>query len=122
MQSEVFEGNSAVMRQDSPWLASEDILGIAEVSVTIEQVYLHKGVQFEDGRKRDVLALAFNGKKKQLVLNNTNRKRLVEAFGPKAPGWRGQKIILYVQSGIRKPGGLPGETCTGIRIRIPQRR
>jgi hypothetical protein len=52
-----------------------------------------------------------------MILNATNRKALSSAFGADTKKWLGQKVTLYVQDGIRKPGGKHGETCTGLRIR-----
>jgi hypothetical protein len=31
--------------------------------------------------------------------------------------WIGQSITLYVEKGVRKPGGKRGETTCGIRVR-----
>lgn len=120
MESEPFSGRSAEMRKPTPWLSSEDLMDIGrDVEVEIEAVFLHRGAVFDDGRKEDVYALKFKGKEKQLVLNATNRKRLVDLFGTtKTQEWAGKRIALYVEHGIRKPGGKRGETTTGIRVRV----
>jgi len=118
MKSTSFTGNSGEMRKDSPWLASEDIMDSGDVTVEIEAVFRHDDAAFDDGRKETVWAIKFKGPEKQLVLNATNRKTLVAKFGTtKTPEWVGQSITLYVERGIRKPGGKRGETCCGIRIR-----
>jgi hypothetical protein len=120
MESEQFDGRSAEMRKATPWLSSEDIRDIGhDVEVVIEAVYKHKNAVFDDGRKEDVFALKFQGKQKQLVLNATNRKRLIEIFGTtNVKQWAGKSILLYVEYGIRKPGGGKGDTTCGIRVRI----
>jgi len=120
MESTSFEGRSAEMRKPTPWLSSEDLMDLpGDVEVVIEAVYAHRGAIFDDGRKEDVYSLKFAGKQKQLILNATNRRRLIELFGTtKVKEWIGKKITLYVESGIRKPGGIRGETTTGIRIRV----
>lgn len=119
METESFAGRSAEMRKDTPWLASEDLMDLGkEPVVEIAGVFKHKNAVFDDGRKDTVYALAFKGGKKQLVLNATNRKRLVDMFGTtKVDQWIGKKIRLYVEDGVRKPGGARGETTRGIRVR-----
>ncbi len=112
MKSTTFEGRSAEMKKDTPWLASEDIMGMGDVPVTITGCYLHRNAQFDDGRKEDVYALAFEGKKKQLVLNATNRKTLVDWFGPNVPDWIGKGVKLHV---VRLKAW--GEWTNGIRIK-----
>lgn len=119
METEEFAGRSAEMRKESPWLASEDLMDLdRDVEVEIEGVYKHKGATFDDGRKEDVFALKFKGKQKQLVLNATNRRKLVSLFNTtKVQEWIGKKISLYVDYNVRKIGGRKGETTCGIRIR-----
>lgn len=111
-KGEVFEGRSAEMKE-SPWLASEDLLG-KEVSVEIAQVYRFKDVEFDAGRKEaTVYAVEFKGATKQLVLNSTNRKKLVQKFGPNVKDWTGETVTLYVDTNVR----LMGKRVSGIRIK-----
>ena len=119
MQSESFQGRSAEMRKESPWLSSEDLMDIGHnVEVEIEGVFRHQDAVFDDGRKATVFALKFKGRAKQLVLNATNRKRLVELFDTtKVQTWIGKTIRLYVDPNVRKPGGSRREMTRGIRIR-----
>ena len=113
MTSEPFEGRSSEMKKDSPWLASEDIMGL-EVEVEIEKVYRHMDVEFEAGRKEKILySVAFVGKKKQLVLNSTNRKKLLAKFGVNVKEWVGKKVTLFVDSEVK----LMGKKVSGIRIK-----
>jgi hypothetical protein len=108
-----FEGRSAEMKKDSPWLASEDIMGL-EIEVEIEKVFRHQDVEFDAGRKeKTVYSIAFVGKKKQLVLNSTNRKTLVAKFGVNVKDWAGKKATLYVDQNVR----LMGKKVCGIRIK-----
>ena len=118
MQSEEFSGKSAEMRKDSPWLSSEDLLDAGEVEVEIEGVFKHRDAVFDDGRKETVFAVKFKGKQKQLVLNNTNRKRLVKRFATtKVSEWIGKKCVLYVDRHVRPIGGKKGEEVCGIRVK-----
>jgi hypothetical protein len=112
-KSEPFEGRSADMKKDSPWLASEDLLGL-EVEVQIEKVFRHQDVEFDQGRKEKVIySIAFVGKKKQLVLNSTNRKTLVGKFGANVKDWTGKKVVLFVDPNVK----MMGKTVNGIRIK-----
>ena len=110
---EPFEGRSAEMKKDSPWLASEDIMGL-DVEVEIEKVYRHHDVEFDAGRKEKIVySVAFVGKKKQLVLNSTNRKTLVSKFGVNVKDWFGKKVTLFVDPNVR----MKGKVVNGIRIK-----
>jgi len=115
MKSEPFTGRSAEMRKATNWLSSEDLMdtGKDEIEVEIAGVFKHKDAKFDDGRTETVYALAFAGKEKQLILNATNRKILVNMFGTtKVADWIGKKVKLYVKDGVRL-----GKTITrGIRI------
>lgn len=118
MKSEKFEGTVSQMKK-SPWLASEDLEGLNEVEVTIEDVFKHDGVKFEEGRVEDgVFALKFKGHDKQMVLNNTNRKTLSRAFGANTKDWRSKKVKLFVLSGIK----AFGKTTTGLRLKVADDR
>lgn len=109
-----FEGRSSEMKKDTPWLSSEDIDGLGDVAVVIEGVYRHADVEFDAGRKEKcVYSVAFKGAKKQLVLNSTNRKSLVEKYGVNVKDWIGKSCILWVKDGIR----LGRDTVKGIRIK-----
>lgn len=111
MQKQKFEGRSAEMKADSPWLAAEDILGLPPLSVKIKEVFFNKNVKFDKGRTEDRYSLAFEGKKKELLVNSTNRKRLVNMFGPESKEWAGKTIKLYTEK-----TNLMGEIVDGIRI------
>lgn len=111
-----FHGTVSQMRV-SPWLASEDLLGLGEIEVTIEGVFIHEDVKMDGGRTESILyAVKFAGKEKQMILNATNRKELSKAFGAKVNNWTGKKVFLRAQDGIRKPG-TKNEKCFGLRIR-----
>jgi hypothetical protein len=118
MKTEPFTGKSPEMKKPTPWLASEDLLDAGDVKVTISGVFKHKDAKFDDGRVETVFALAFAGKERQLVLNATNRKTLVDKFETTdVKAWIGKEIVLYVDRDVRKPGGGKSERCCGIRIR-----
>ena len=120
MKSEPFTGTVSAMKT-SVWLASEDLLGLPDAKVTIASVNKHEDVPMDGGRmEKKLFALGFQGREKQMILNATNRKTLSGAFGASTKNWIGKDVLLFAQDGIKKPGGRSGETCTGLRIRIPQ--
>jgi len=114
MKSEVFEGHSSEMKKNSPWLASEDLLGKGDVEVTVKAVHRHKDVEFEAGRKEQVVySIEFEKASKQLVLNSTNRKALVAKFGANVKDWCGKKVTLYVDTDVK----MMGKKVCGVRIK-----
>lgn len=111
--ADVFDGRASEMR-DSPWLASEDLDGLDEITLKIKQVYRRENVEFEAGRKKPVVfTLEFEKAKRQLVLNGTNRRKLQAKFGNDVKGWIGQSVTLYVEQGIK----VGREIKSGLRIR-----
>jgi hypothetical protein len=110
---EVFEGRSSEMK-DSPWLASEDLMDVGDVKVKVVCCHRYKDVEFDKGRTESkVYTLEFEGKKKELVLNNTNRKTMVAKFGTDVREWAGKEVVLYVDKRVR----FAGKTVCGIRIK-----
>ena len=112
--SKEFTGKVSEMRK-SDWLASEDIEDRGgSIVVVIAKCEKHENVEFEAGRTEKVVyTVRFEKATKELVLNATNRKTLAELFGRDVSAWKGQKVELYVQSGIK----LMGKLVNGIRIR-----
>jgi hypothetical protein len=116
MKTETYTGKVSGMKT-SPWLASEDLLGISPQQVVIAGVYKHEDIPMDGGRKEKLLfAIGFEKIQKQLILNATNRKALSRQFGADTKQWVGKTVTLFVQDGVRKPGGRAGETCQGLRI------
>lgn len=114
LHGELFEGHSSEMKTNSPWLASEDLLGKGDVPVVIKACHRHKDVEFEAGRKEQVVySLEFEKASKHLVLNSTNRKTLVAHFGANVADWKGKKITLYVDDNVK----MMGKRVCGVRIR-----
>lgn len=110
---ETFEGFSSEMK-DSPWLSSEDLMHVEEAEVEIIACHRYKNVEFDAGRSEPVIyTLQFVGKKKELVLNSTNRKTLVSKFGTNVKDWAGKKVKLYVDRNVK----MMGKTVCGVRIR-----
>lgn len=113
-----FEGPASEMKE-SDWLTVEDMQasGRAHVDLTIARVLVHKNVQFEKGRtEAKKYALAFKGAGKQLIINATNRKRLVGMFGGNTKDWIGKRVRLHLEEDKMPAGGRA--PCTRI-IRCP---
>jgi hypothetical protein len=115
MKTEPYTGKVSGMKT-SPWLSSEDLLGIGTVKMEIEAINRNEDIDMEGGRKEALLfSIKFKGIPKQMILNATNRRTLSAAFGADTKQWIGQTVELFVQDGIRKPG-KGGGTTTGLRI------
>lgn len=113
-ESKSYTGLSGALRT-SPWLASEDLVGLGDVEAVIEEVLLYDEVMFDGGRKeKNVPTLKFRGKTKQLVLRTSaNRKALVHMFGADTKAWREKTIKLYHDPTVK----FGGKAVGGIRIR-----
>jgi hypothetical protein len=91
----------------SPHLQAQE-LGGKDLEVTI------KGIGFEEvGPKKDNLGVVyFEEVPRGLVLNKTNRNRIVDWHGVETDGWVGKKITLY-----ESEADFDGVTRPCIRVR-----
>ena len=87
-------------------LKAADIPQGAEPTVTIASVEQKK---FDNGNK---LLIKFVGKKKALVCNKTNAKRIAMNHGSNTDQWIGKQITLYVDI-----VDFQGEPTEAIRVR-----
>lgn len=118
MEQREFDGTTTSMRFASVWLSSEDLLDIGEQVVTIEKVFHNKDVDFGEGRRvKECFSIKFKEFDKQLVLNSTNRKLLVEMYGTKVREWFGKQVTLYVTEVMSF-----GELKNAVRIRRGKHR
>lgn len=92
----------------SQYLKVADV-GDSEPVVTIERVELE-----EVGRTKEVKpVMYFAGKRKGLVLNKTNAKRIAELVGsPETEDWIGHRIRLFATS-----TEFSGETVECLRVK-----
>ena len=114
-EAKSYQGLSGALRT-SPWLASEDLVGLGEVEAVIEDVLVYDEVMFDGGRKeKNVPTLKFRDKQKQLVLRTScNRKALVAAFGANTRNWREKTVKLFHDPSVK----FGGKQVGGIRIKI----
>lgn len=114
-----FEGRSAKMKKESPWLASEDLMGIGDVKLIIEGVFYNEDVPTDSGRKDNFYSIKFQKTPKQMVINSTNRQRIVDWYGPEVVDWKGKELTLYVDMDVKQVGGGKGP---GLRVRPIQKK
>ena len=115
MSSKPFTGKVGQMKPETKWLASEDFLGLGDVTLVLDGVFENKNETMQDGRKADFFSISFKKTKKHLVLNATNRKALANAFGADTKEWIGKEISMHTEGGIRNPKG--GDPVNGLRIK-----
>ena len=113
MKSTEFTGTTAQMKT-SPWLASEDLLGLPSPEMEIASVVRNNDVPMDGGRKeKELFSIAFKGASKQLILNATNRRTLSQAYGASTKNWIGKRVAIYVQEDVK----MAGKTVSGLRLR-----
>lgn len=116
-QSDAVDGDDlSLIRDDSPWLAVADLVGMGEVTVTIEDVKVLKDIAFPSGpAKKKANVLTFKGSKKGLILNVGNQVALFAKLGRSRKNWIGQQITLYLDPNQKQVGGGRGP---GIRVKV----
>lgn len=91
------------------YLRGEQLQG-QEVPVTIASHSIDK--MESDGKQKVVLH--FVGKELGLVLNATNTKVIMQAYGDDFGAWVGKGLVLYTV-----PINFQGQMYNAIRVRIP---
>jgi len=80
---------------DSKDLKAKDFIG-KNIKVVISGVEIVHYEAKDDQPASDKARLRFEGKEKGLVLNTTNTRKLVEAYGADSDDWTGHEIGLSV--------------------------
>ena len=97
---------------ESKYLRADDLPPGKEVRLPIGNL---KEEQIEqDGGSKAKLICYFEGKEKGLVLNATNIKVLVEAYGDDPQDVCGKDVILY-----RTTVDFKGQMVPALRLRVP---
>lgn len=78
---------------ESQWLKAEDIKGKNVKAVIKEVLSVHFDAQ-ENRPAQDKAALKFEGREKGVILNATNTKTLISAYGKDGDKWIGCEIGL----------------------------
>lgn len=97
----------------SKYLSASD-LGGKNARVTIAEIQMEE-LQARDGKKESKMILYFRGKTKGMVLNKTNGKTLIAAFGDETDDWMNNEVILFTVM-----TDVGGEVKEGLRLRTPQ--
>ncbi len=95
-------------------LKAADLQG-HEPTVIISAVTMKK---FDNGNK---LVISFEGKKKTLVCNKTNAKRIANVFGSNTDQWIGNEITLYTDQ-VDFQGGLVDAIRVKAKRQAPQQQ
>jgi len=66
--------------------------------------------------KEEKLILAFQGRKKTMVLNKTNATKIADIYGGETDDWYDQPIELYVTE-----TDFAGKTVEAVRVRAPRK-
>lgn len=114
---EEIAGESSQMRRPSPWLEAEDVLEAGgRIEATIASVKRYPSITFADGHTEENMHAIhwLGGEIKPLLLNKTNRQRIVGTWGRHVEKWRGRDVVLYT---VRTTNPKTGEPCPGTRVR-----
>lgn len=94
----------------SKYLSAADLQG-RPVDVVIDSATQE---QMKDGEHK--LCIYFRGKKKGMILNKTNARRIADMYGDHTDGWIGQPITLVVAE-----VEYQGDTVQALRVKGPAR-
>lgn len=114
-----YRGPSGIAR-DSEWMTNEDVDHKADTVLTIEDVKFYKSLKFGPRSEERKLSIKFKERKRELVLNSTNRKTAALLFGPDTTDWIGRKIALWVEQDVRRPDNTRGPAVRFRAKRLPQ--
>lgn len=95
---------SQIYTSNSDWLRAADLSGPANVTILAVEM-----TSFDDkdtGKRKDQLALAFDGWDKKLGLNATNASRIAQLLGDDTDFWTNHTITLYVEQNVKGPNGM----------------
>ena len=98
---------------ESKYLKADDLKEGTEIRITIDRVAI-EAIEREGKAGEDRAVVYFRDKEKGLVLNTTNGKKLVEAYGDSPEAQVGKDVILY-----RDTVDFKGQMVPCLRIRIP---
>ena len=108
------------MRKPAPWLEAEDVLEAGgRIEAMIGRVVHYPLVVFGDGHEEtDMHAIHWStadvSDLKPLLLNKTNRLRIVATWGKRVGEWKGRRVVLFT---VRTTNPKTGEPCPGTRVR-----
>ena len=98
---------------DSKYLSKEDV---AHPATGTMGVVKQEAVRGERGDETKFILYFQERWLKPMVLNVTNRKRIIAAFGDETDKWTGHKVEIYVDPDVE----MGGEIVGGVRIRVAE--
>lgn len=103
---------STVGNSGGKWLKSSDVEKPAIVTISGAT---EEELQNLEGKKDNRIALSFEEDLPGLILNQTNKFFLIDAYGDETDDWIGKKIVIYVAN-------IPyqGKMVSGLRVRLPK--
>ncbi len=104
--------NDLDLAYGSKYLGTSD-LGSRRIRTRIQKVRKEELTE-KDGRKRQKFVVYFDTLDKPLVLNSTNKDRLVEKLGRVPANWKGASVGLYVDPDV----AFAGKKTGGIRLTV----
>lgn len=103
----------------SKWLAASDLEEQGEAAVTISKVTFEK-MKNKDGNEEEKPVIWFRGVQKGMVLNNTNKQRILAQHPAEdTDEWIGKRITIQVE-----PVEAFGKITESLRVKLapPQRK
>ncbi len=95
----------------SPFLRGTDIS--KPVRAQIERYEVGEFTDQKTGQEQKRIILRFTGKQKALVLNKSQARTLITAYGDEMDGWPGKSVIL-------SPGQAPNGQPTIVLAAMPE--
>ncbi len=103
----------------SKWLAASDLEEQGEAAVTISKVTFEK-MKNKDGNEEEKPVIWFRGVQKGMVLNNTNKQRILTQYPAEdTDEWIGKRITIQVEM-----VEAFGKIAESLRVKLapPQRK
>lgn len=96
-----------------PYLSAEDLPENKDVPVIIEQVTREQAFNPRTKKPTDVGVIKFKGKDLKMIMNVTNSKAIMKAYGVETKSWIGKQVILF-----RTTTRLGKEMVPCLRIKV----
>ncbi|NRA91842.1 MAG: hypothetical protein HRU26_04005 [Psychroserpens sp.] len=96
-----------------PYLSAEDLPENKDVPVVIESAHKEDAFNPRTKKPAPVGVLKFKNKDLKMIMNVTNSKTIMQAYGPETKNWIGKEVILY-----RTETRLAGKMVPCLRIKV----
>lgn len=96
-----------------PYLSAEDLPENKDVPVIIEAAIKEDAFNPRTKKPTEVGVLKFKGKDLKMIMNVTNSRAIMQAYGPETKNWINKEVILY-----RTVTRLAGKEVPCLRIKV----